>query len=179
MTKRMRIASKTLSIALVVGTLAVGAMADDGGGLLNSTVIGSTPLQTIGGVPSGGLAWVVSKGHTTLNGNGNLNLHVEGLLLQAAGTTGPVTEVSASLVCGGSGGTVAATTAAVPFTTAGNAHIHEKITLPASCIGPVILVRVAAANGTPVVGGPFIAATGFSNTAPKKDSDEQDSTDKF
>jgi hypothetical protein len=90
----------------VAGILAAGAIAGDDGGLLNSTLIGSNPLQTIGGVPSGGLAWVVSKGHTTLNGDGSLNLRVEGLLLQSTGTTGPVTEVSASLVCGGSGGTV-------------------------------------------------------------------------
>jgi hypothetical protein len=66
------------------------------------------------------------------------------------------------------------------LTPAGNAHIHEKITLPASCIGPVILVRVAAANGTPVAQGPFIAASGFTNAAPAKESDdEHDSNDKF
>ena len=180
MTKLTRIALKTLGLALVAGSLAASAMAEDDGGLLNSRLIGSNPSQTIGGVASGGAAWVVSKGHTTLNGDGNLNLRVEGLLLHSTGTTGPVTEVSASLVCGGSGGTVVATTAAVTLTPAGNAHIHEKITLPASCIGPVILVRVAAANGTPVAQGPFIAATGFTNAAPAKESDdEHDSTDKF
>ena len=179
MTKLTRIALKTLGLALVAGTLAAGAIAGDDGGLLNSTLIGSNPLQSIGGVPSGGAAWVVSKGHTTLNGDGSLNLRVEGLLLQSTGTTGPVTEVSASLVCGGSGGTVVATTAAVALTPAGNAHIHDKVTLPASCIGPSILVRVAAANGTPVAQGPFIAATGFTNAAPAKEPDNHDSTDKF
>jgi hypothetical protein len=180
MTKLTRIAMKTLGLALVAGCLAVSAVAEDDGALLNSRVIGSNPLQTIGGVPSGGAAWVVSKGRTILNGDGSLNLRVEGLLLQSNGTTGPVTEVSASLVCGGSGGTVMATTAGVPLTPAGNAHVHEKITLPASCIGPVILVRVAAANGTPVAQGPFIAATGFTNAAPAKESDDaHESTDKF
>lgn len=180
MTKRMRIASKTLGLALVAGCLAVSAVAEDDGALLNSRVIGSNPMQTIGGVPSGGAAWVVAKGRTNLNGDGGLNLRLEGLLLQSTGTTGPVTEVSASLVCGGGGGAVVATTAGVPLTPAGNAHIHEKITLPASCIGAVILVRVAAANGTPVAQGPFIAATGFTNAAPAKESDdEHESADKF
>lgn len=59
MTKLTRIALKTLGLALVAGTLAAGAIAGDDGGLLNSTLIGSNPLQTIGGVASGGLAWVV------------------------------------------------------------------------------------------------------------------------
>ena len=165
---------------LIAGSLTVGALAEDSDAILGSTLIGSTPGQVIGGVTSGGLPWNVSHGRVTVNANGNVRLEVDGLILPSLGTTGPVTGVSASLVCGGSGGTVAATTAAVPLTPAGDARIHDKISAPASCIAPVILVRVAAVNGTPLAQpGPFIAATGFNHTSGDKDSKEQDSADRF
>jgi hypothetical protein len=54
----------------------------------------------------------------------------------------------------------------------GDAHIHEKITLPASCIAPVILVRAAVVNGTTPALPPFIAVSGFSSSSKGKGSDE-------
>jgi len=69
---------------------------------------------------------------------------------------------------------VVATTAAVPLNTSGDANIHEKITLPASCIAPVILVRAAVVNGTTLAQPPFIAVSGFSSST-GKGSDEPDS----
>jgi hypothetical protein len=170
-----RIVLRMLPAVLVAGFLTAGAMADDGGGVV-STLIGSSPGQSVGGVPSGGAPWAVSKAHVTLNGGGHLNLAVHGLILPSTGNAGPVSEVSASLVCGGSGGTVVATTAALPLSTSGDAHIHEKITLPASCIAPVILVRAAVVNGTTPALPPFIAASGFSSSSSTgKGSDEPDS----
>jgi hypothetical protein len=109
-----RIVLRMLPAVLVAGFLIAGAMADDGGGVV-STLIGSSPGQLVGGVPSGGAPWAVSKAHVTLNGAGHLNLTVHGLILPSTGNAGPVSEVSASLVCGGSGGTVVATTAAAPL----------------------------------------------------------------
>ena len=53
--------------------------------------------------------------------------------------------VAASLVCGGSGGTVAASTKAVPLSAAGNAEIEDTLTLPMSCMAPVVLVRAFSA----------------------------------
>lgn len=180
MTKLMSVSSRTVTLLLIAGSLTVGALADDSDAILGSTLIGSSPGQVIGGVTSGGLPWTVSHGRVTLKTDGSLRLEINGLVLVSTGTTGPITEVSASLVCGGSGGTVAATTAAVPLTAAGDARIHDKISAPASCIAPVILVRVAAVNGTPLAQpGPFIAATGFNNTSGDKDSKEQDSADRF
>jgi hypothetical protein len=172
MTKMTRIVSKVLGLTLVAGLLAAGAMADDHHALLVSSLIGSTPSQPIAGVASGGFPWVVSKGQATVNGNGNVNVHVEGLLLSGGpqvGTTGPVTDVAASLVCGGSGGTVVGTTATAPLTTEGNAHIKGQFTLPvAGCVAPVILVRAGAT-------GPYIGATGLSPASTPKESDDQDS----
>src|SRR6516165_7904435 len=106
---QLRIVLRVLLSALLAGFLITApALADDDGGLL-LTLIGSSPGQAVGGVPSGGAAWTVSRGHVTLSGGGHLNLVVHGLILPSTGNTGPVTQVSASLVCGGTGGTVVAT----------------------------------------------------------------------
>jgi hypothetical protein len=181
MIKTARIVSRTLGVLLVVGSLTVSGMAEDGHGSgFTSTLLGSTPGQIIGGVNAGGAAWTVAKGETTLNTDGTLKLDVRGLILPSLGTTGPVTEVSASLVCGGGGGAVIATTGAVPLTVTGNARIHAKVAVPAACIAPIILVRVAAVNGTPLAQpGPFIAATGFSAGQAESDSKKDDSADRF
>src|SRR6266852_158184 len=185
MTKTVRIVSRTLGVGLVVASLAASAMAeDDGGSALKSTLLGSTPGQIIGGVSAGGAPWTVSKGHANLNTDGSLKVDIKGLVLLSVGTTGPVTEVSASLVCGGGGGVVVATTGAVPLTVTGNAHIHDKVAVPPACIAPAILVRVAAVNGTPLAQpGAFISATGFSaaqtESDSKKDKDKDDSADRF
>jgi len=77
-----------------------------------------------------------------------------------------VTQIAASLVCGGSGGMVVATTPAVNLSPEGDAELEAKITPPATCFGTIILVRVAGTNGTllptPLAQTvPFIAVTGF------------------
>lgn len=177
MRQTTRIFLRTLPVLLVAGFLATGAMADNGGGVL-STLIGSSPGQSIGGVPSGGAPWAVSRAHVTLNAGGQLNLEVHGLILPSTGNAGPVSQVSASLVCGGSGGTVAASTEAVALSTSGDAHIHAKITLPASCVAPVILVRAAVVNGTTLAQPPFIAVSGFSSTSTNSDGPDSD-TNRF
>lgn len=149
---------------LMAGFLTAGAVIDDGGGVL-STLIGSTPGQSIGGVASGGAAWTVSRAHVTLGGGGHLDLEVHGLILPSTGNAGPVSQISASLVCGGSGGTVVATTEAVALSSSGDARIHEKITLPASCVAPVVLVRAAVVNGATAAQPPFIAVSGFNSSS--------------
>jgi hypothetical protein len=111
--------------------------------------------------------WVVHEAKASLTPSGELELEVHGLLIgpgvTGAGTTGPVTQIAASLVCGGTGGAVVATSPAVNLSAEGDAEIEAKLTLPTTppCFGPVILVRVAGVNNTPVASGPFIAVTGF------------------
>jgi len=48
-----------------------------------------------------------------------------------------VTSVSASLVCGGSGGTVVATTDPVPLSEMGDAEITQNLAMPSVCVGPI------------------------------------------
>src|SRR5260370_14393900 len=89
-----------------------------------SGLIGSSPGLTIGGIPSGSAAWVLKSGKATVTPHGELQIEVKGLLLTSTGTTGPVTQIAASLVCGGSGGTVVATTPAVNLSAEGGAEIE-------------------------------------------------------
>jgi len=146
-----------------------------------SGIIGSNPGLTIGGVPSGGAPWVVREGKVSLTPSGELELEVKGLLLPSTGTTGPVTQIAASLVCGGSGGMVVATTHAVNLSPAGDAEIEEKLTLPsppAPCFGTIILVRVAGVNGNLIppplpATAPFIGVTGFNGQAGQGHGDDQ------
>ena len=183
----------TVSVFLFAALLGASAYADDGGrrgnnnnngnngqnngnngnngqnnqSFFSSSVIGSTPGVTVGGVASGGAPWVVGQGSASLSPGGSIEVQVSGLLIgpggppSLVGTVGPVQMVAASLVCGGSGGLVGASTSAVFINASGNAHIEDTITVPASCLAPVVLVRIfnpAGAPGSQL--GAFIASTG-------------------
>ena len=133
---------------------------------LRSSLAGNNPDIVIGGVHSAGSPWTVKGGFASLDANGNLHVRVRDLILPATGDAGPVTAVSASLVCGGSGGTVQSETAPVPLSTKGNANLHGHIAVPSLCFGPVVLVHIAATNGNAIPQpGAWIAATGGMNTS--------------
>ena len=151
---------KTLGIGALL--CASVARADDGqngrNGGFQASIIGSNPLMTIGGVNSGGAPWTVKAGQATVQANGRIEVVIVGLLLVQTGTTGPVTGVAASLVCGDkTTAAVVGTTGSSPLSAAGNAQIQGTIPIPATCAAPVVLVRVDN-TGTP---GAFIALTGF------------------
>lgn len=123
--------------------------------VLESTIIGSTPGQIIGGVTAGGAPWQVTHARVVLLNDGSLHIQLAGLVLVSTGMN-PVAQVAASLVCGGSGGAVAATSDTFPLTPDGNADFRGQLTLPSSCLAPVVIVRAVGPNGP----GAFIAATG-------------------
>jgi RNA polymerase sigma factor (sigma-70 family) len=79
--------------------------------------------------------------------------------------------ISASLVCGGTGGTVVATTDPVSLSASGDAEIESQISVPSTCFGPVVLVR-AVFNGN---AGPWIAGTGSNSTSEPNVKDGGDS----
>jgi hypothetical protein len=156
-----------LLCGLLAGVFVFSALAEEF--LFRSTIIGSNPNTVIGGVPSGGAPWTVRSGSAALDGEGRLHVEVRELILLKLGNPGPVTSVSASLVCGGTGGTVVATTDAVALSAEGNAVIETQIKVPNACFGPVVLVR-AVFGGNP---GPWIAGTGFTNTSEPNDKDNE------
>lgn len=119
--------------------------------------LGPNVEPTIAGIAPGGFPWVLKSGHATISSSGLLEASVEGLLFAPSapdglpGTRGPITTVSASLVC--ANGPIV-TTNAVEFNTAGDAHIHQTIALPAQCAGPIVLIRAFSS-------GPWLAVSGF------------------
>ena len=135
---------------------------DDGGHHIFSSALtpdlGPTVEPTIGGVAPGGLPWVLDSGHASLTKSGRLEAFVDGLLFgpgappNLVGTTGPITQVFASVVC--ANGQVISTNA-VTFSKDGDAHINQQIALPAQCVGPVVLIRASLSTG------PWLAASGL------------------
>jgi hypothetical protein len=143
------------------------------GTLLEAQLLGSAPNQPIAGVLSGGAPWMVAASEATLSNNGNLDVEIQGLLISAGTsikTIGPVVTVKASLTCGG---VVATTTAPVNLSTAGNAEIHQTLTLPSACIAPAILIRIDTTTSGPSATGPWIAATGFTTGNPPAFMDDE------
>jgi len=127
-----------------------------GKALLKTTLAPSVPTDpAIDGVNPGGVPWVLARGEARLRADGDLRVKVRGLLIpsgQFAGTTGPVTTVTASLYCGG---TVVGTTPSAPLSSHGDADLEGMVTVPAKCLAPTVLVHP---NGG---AGAYIAASGF------------------
>ena len=120
--------------------------------------LGPAVEPTIGDIAPGGLPWVLDDGHVTLTKSGRLQASVDGLLFgpgapaNLVGTTGPITQVFASVVC--ANGPVISTNA-VTFSKDGDAHINQQVVLPAQCVGPIVLIRASLRNG------PWLAASGL------------------
>jgi hypothetical protein len=151
-------------VVAVVGLPAFGA----GGDLLRSRLVGSPganrPMRT---VQSGGVPWTIEdKSEARLSESGRLRANIRGLLITGTGnpsldgTTGTVENVVASLTCenpttGSNGAPTIVSTSPAPLSGDGDARIDEKIALPSTCLGPIVLIRANSATG------PWIAAAGF------------------
>jgi hypothetical protein len=178
-----------LPVICAIAAFSFSAFADDrrnngndNNSSLQSSVIGSVPGLTIGGILSGGAPWVVREGEASVSSSGRINVEVQGLLIGAGGpvnlvgTTGPVTMVGATLVCGGSGGSPVpvpgASVTPSPLSSTGNAEIQQVVTLPPACQGPVVLVRIF--NASAPLGsqlGAFIAVTGLTPHAENQNNE--------
>jgi hypothetical protein len=152
---RMKRAGVALAF-MICGLVAVHASRGEGRGF-QGQLAGSQPGEHVAGVPSGGAPWTISNSEFNLSNDGRLQMEARGLLISsgsAANTVGPVTMVTASLVCGD---LITASTSAVPLNSAGDFAIHDTITVPTQCIAPAILIRIAETVSGPVTNGAFIA----------------------
>ena len=148
--------------ALVFAVAASGHGGDDGKrgkghgkALLASTLAPSVPTDVaIHGIVPGGVPWVLDRGGVRLKSDGELDVRIRGLVIPSLGTAGPVTTVSASLLCGADTAP-AATTGAVPLSSSGDARIDGTITVPATCLAPSVVVHP---NGNVKA---YIAVTGW------------------
>jgi hypothetical protein len=169
-TKRTAVA--LLSTAALAGSAATGMTAfghngssghdnhgrHGGATLFKTTLAPSLPSDPVlHGVAAGGAPWVLTRGEARLRRDGRMQVRVRGLVIPPPtgnGTAGPVTTIDAALYCGNDT-TAAATTASVPISQSGDARIDDRLTLPSTCLAPVVLVHP---NG---IAAAYIAASGF------------------
>lgn len=161
----MRGKKTVITIAIGLGIVTSVAAADENRGF-QGQVVGSAVGEHVAGVPSGGAPWVVANSEFKVAADGRIQVEIRGLVISSGefiNTVGPVTMVSAGLACND---VVVATTTAAPLSSSGDASIHDQITVPARCIAPVLLIRIAAITSGPVANGPFIAVNALDrNTA--------------
>jgi hypothetical protein len=136
--------------------------AADGKPLLAASLAPSVPTDpAIHAVAAGGLPWVLDRGTVRLQADGRIRVKVQGLVIPVAhgglpaGTARPVTTVSASLYCAPDTTAAVGATGAVPISEGGDATIDETITLPGTCLAPIVLVHPNGAAGA------YIAVTGW------------------
>ncbi len=135
----------TITVVALVGCAQMEKMQDK---LMSVVVKGdlkACPTKTaIGDVRSCGKVWKLASGSAKLKKDGTLTAEVKGLVLDDAstgkfnGTPDGVDGVAAAVVCGGK---VAAQTAVVPLSKAGDASVNATVSVPSDCMSPVIVLR--------------------------------------
>lgn len=174
MTTSYRFAALLATVALTLG--ATTAFAHDGGGdnhghgnaghrhggdVLRSDVFGSQPAgpTLFGTVKPGGAPWVIDRGEARVRRNGRVKVRVEGLVIPTPPQNGtnPLPGIAATVFCGGK---AVGTTKTVPFSTAGDARIRDRLAapIPSPCVVPAVLLNPQL--GAAVNPGVYIAATG-------------------
>jgi hypothetical protein len=116
-----------------------------GGKVFRSSLAPSQPAPVdpaFHGVTPGGVPWSLDRGSVKISRHGHFDLRLKGLVITSTATARPVMTVSASLFCGADANlTPALTTAQVPISAEGDARIHQQVTLPATCLAPIVLVH--------------------------------------
>ena len=147
----------TRTATFVAGALlAVGGLAASGAvaassarPLLQAPVQGSQLSDPpLFGATRGGAPWVITSGSAQVTSDA-VQVVVVGLVIPGRGN--PLPTLSASIACNGA---IVSTTAAVPFSSAGNAQIRARVALPDRCLAPAVLLNP---NGNAAV---YIAASG-------------------
>jgi hypothetical protein len=131
--------------ALVFALSASGSSRDNGNGeaLVRSGLAPSVPTDpAFHGIAAAGAPWVLSDSSVRLKASGELDISIDGLILPSRGNAGPVTTVSASLLCGRDASTgPTATTGTFPLSQAGDARIEAMLSLPATCLAPIFVIH--------------------------------------
>jgi hypothetical protein len=123
---------------------------------------GAQSQAPLRGINGGGIPWTLEKGKGNLHANGDLTIEVEGLVLASGANAGsnPSAVFRAIVSCVNADGTFTNVLSdAFPATTGpasaggGDSTIQTNLTLPATCIAPIVFVT----SNT----GSWFAATGF------------------
>jgi len=164
--RRISVSSKTWhGIAVVtIGALVGGSQMVVAAELEAKLTACPSNKTAIGDVGSCGKIWKLKSGEAHLSKDGKLKVEVKGLVLNDEsvgkfnGSPDGVDAVAAAVICHGpSGAAVAAQTEPVLLSKDGDAKVEAKVSLPAGCIGPVIVLRERYEGK---IGG-WLAATGM------------------
>jgi hypothetical protein len=167
--KRLPFAAAALLAGIAVLMFAAIASGDHGHGrhegdrgkLFSSVLAPSQPAPTdpkFHNVSPGNVGWSLDKGTVKISRSGRFDLRLDGLVITSSGTARPVMTVSASLFCGADTNvTPAFTTGQVPISPGGDAKIRQHVTLPATCLAPIVLVHPNGGTGA------YISVTGWSS----------------
>ncbi len=155
----MKTVSALIALALGAG-LAGSAMAADtivqfSRGIGVDPVAGIDPgtgmpvINTVRNVPPGGRPWVIRKLRASFYADGSVMVRGAGLLFSGGdniGTTGPITQVKATLFCGQPGQAVGYDSALGDLDARGDFTIKgQMLQAPANpCVKPVLLIRNVA-----------------------------------
>jgi hypothetical protein len=125
--------------------------------LLKTALAPSVPSDPmLHGVTAGGAPWKLKRGFFALQKNGQVRVNIRGLIIPELGSPGPVTTVDAALYCGSEmEKTASFTTPSVPISKKGNALIEATVSVPSSCLAPVVLIEP---NGISSI---YITTSGF------------------
>ena len=119
---------------------------------------------SIGGVNACGKVWALRSGSVEISADGMLQVSLSGLVLNDPsvgkfnGSPDGVDAVAAALICGDS---IVAQAEPVALSPKGDATINAKLTMPAHCFAPAVVVRERYEGK---IGG-WLAATGFSSSS--------------
>ncbi len=150
MLRLIRLAGIALAAAVLVVGTALPALADRGDPrALDASLVGlpaTLTNQSLFGITAGGLPWRIAHGSVELSARGHLEVDVRGLVLDAGANAGPnpIANGQAIVTCAGA---PAAISSVVPFSPAGNAHVDERIALPATCLAPAVFFAGVPAPG--------------------------------
>jgi hypothetical protein len=138
-----KVVISSVAAAAIVGGVALSAGASAGAGSIHATLAPSKPTDPpFHGVTAGGVPWILNHGRVSITPEGEFSVELDGLVIPALGTPGPVTSVSASLYCGAdTNPAAAATTRTVPLSSRGDAEIHDRVALPDTCLAPIVLIH--------------------------------------
>ncbi|HXN36539.1 MAG TPA: hypothetical protein VN892_00725 [Solirubrobacteraceae bacterium] len=154
-----RVAAALVTPAALAGSAltAGSAVATPEPFLLKTSLAPSIPSDPmLHGVTAGGAPWKLKRGFFALQKNGQVRVNIRGLIIPELGSPGPVTTVDAALYCGSEmEKTAAFTTPSVPISKKGNALIEATVSVPSSCLAPVVLIEP---NGISSI---YITTSGF------------------
>jgi hypothetical protein len=159
-----RIGVAMLATAVLAGSAAAatltGSAASAHGASAGQLVLAGSLLPSEPGFPSlhgltpNSAPWLLGRSKLELRSSGALLVKIKGLIIPNLGTAGSVTSIDASLYCANET-TPAVTTASVPLSTKGDATIETTVSLPLTCLTPVVLFNPNGSTST------YVASTGL------------------